>query len=58
MNTEQHNQEAQTKWRTSPIKEYAVPMAIVTAGFMIAASYYLVQTGAGRGARCSVFIPG
>jgi len=54
MNTEQHNQEAQTKWRTSPIKEYAVPMAIVTAGFMIAASYYLVQTGAGSGARFAV----
>src|SRR3989344_1814495 len=44
MEPEQHEQEPHT-WRQSPIaKEYAVPIAIVIAGFMFAVSYYLVQT--------------
>ena len=53
MEPEQHNQEAQTKWRASPIKEYAVPIAIVIAGFMIAVSYYQVQTGGRYAARAA-----
>ncbi|MEK7156520.1 MAG: hypothetical protein AAB790_01810 [Patescibacteria group bacterium] len=45
MEPEQHEQEPRT-WRQSPIaKEYAVPIAIVIAGFMFAVSYYQVQTG-------------
>ncbi|MBI5470559.1 hypothetical protein HY968_04565 [Candidatus Kaiserbacteria bacterium] len=54
MEPEQHNQEACTRWQSSVAKEYAVPIAIVIAGFMLAVSYYLVQTGAGNGARFAV----
>src|SRR3989344_9312119 len=51
MNTEQHSQEIHARLRASELKEYAVPIAIVIAGFMLAVSYYLVQAGAGSGAR-------
>src|SRR3989344_1425196 len=54
MNTEQHEQEPRAPWQLSVAKEYAVPMAIVIAGAMIAVSYYLVQTGAGSGERFAV----
>src|SRR3989344_923171 len=51
MEPEQHNQEVQVRLRGAGLKEYAVPIAIVIAGFMLAVSYYLVQGGAGGGAR-------
>src|SRR3989344_4247330 len=54
MEPEQHNQEIQAQSGTSGLKEYAVPIAIVIAGLMLAVSYYLVQTGAGGGARFAV----
>jgi len=54
MEPEQHNQEVQAQSRASGLKEYAVPIAIVIAGFMLAVSYYLVQGGAGGGARFAV----
>src|SRR3989344_5687593 len=45
MEPEQHEQETHTRWQSSVAKEYAVPVAIVIAGFMLAVSYYQVQTG-------------
>ena len=39
MEPEQHNQEVQAQSRASGLKEYAVPIAIVIAGFMLAVSY-------------------
>ena len=54
MEPEQHSQEIQAQSGTSALKEYAVPIAIVIAGFMLAVSYYLVQGGAGGGARFAV----
>ena len=51
MEPEQHNQEVQVRLRGAGLKEYAVPIAIVIAGFMLAVSYYLVQGGAGGGLR-------
>ena len=44
MEPEQHNKELGPLPQASLIRQYAVPLAIVLAGFMFAVSYYLVQT--------------
>ena len=54
MEPEQHSQEVQARSRTSGLKEYAVPIAIVIAGITLALSYYVVQTGDGAAARFAV----
>ena len=51
MENEQYEPETNVLATMSGIKEYAVPLAILAAGLMLAVSYYLVQTEAGSGAR-------
>jgi len=46
MEHEQHNQEARAQSRSSVVKEYAVPIAIVIAGSIFAVSNYLAQISA------------
>ena len=54
MENEQYEPETNVLATMSGIKEYAVPLAILVAGLMLAVSYYLVQTEAGSGARFAV----
>src|SRR3989344_4245806 len=54
MENEQHSMEAGSSRGMSVVGQYAVPLSILAAGFMLAVSYYLVQGGAGGGARFAV----